>query len=73
MSQKSIVEIAEGFGLSVEAMLIPDHENAFRIYKGVNPLFIGTEDAVRNFLIAYEEERHGMKRGATYGYKGYKE
>lgn len=40
MSQKSIVEIAEGFGLSAEVANIPGHQHAYRLYKGANQ---GTE------------------------------
>lgn len=69
MSQKSIVEIAEGYGLSVEPTSIPENEKAFRIYKGANQVFIGTEDAVRIFLNGYEKERPGLYQGSMYGYR----
>jgi hypothetical protein len=68
MSQKSIDEIAEGFGLSVEPATIPEHERAFRVLKGANQIFIGTEDAVRIFLGGYEKDRPGMFEGSMYGY-----
>ena len=69
MSQKSILDLAEGYGLSVEAAAIPENEKAFRIYKGANQVFIGTEDAVRNFLTDYEKGRPGLYEGSMYGYK----
>lgn len=69
MSQKTIVEIAESFGLSVEAAVIPGHERAYRVFKGARQIFIGTEDAVRNFFIDYEKERPGLYAGSMYGYK----
>ncbi len=56
MSQRTIFDIADGFGLSIETLTIPDHEPAFRLFKGVNPIFVGTEEAVRNFFITYEKE-----------------
>ena len=71
MSQQSISEIAEGFGLTVETVVIPEHEDAFRVYKGVNPIFIGTYDAVRNYLADYEKGRPQSE--ANYAKKGLKE
>lgn len=68
MSQKSIDEIADGFGLSVELALIPEHERAFRVLKGANQIFIGTEDAVRIFLSEYEKDRPPLFEGSMYGY-----
>ena len=65
MSQRTIVEIAEGFGLSVEDA--PDQEDAFIVYKGANQVFTGTEDAIRDFLSTYE--RPAMYAGSMYGYK----
>ena len=69
MSEKTVFEVAEGFGLTIERVVIPDHEKAFKIYKGVNPVFVGTEDAVREFLSAYESNRPGLFEGSMIGYK----
>lgn len=69
MVEKSIIAIAENFGLSVEIMPLPEHERAFRVYKGANPVFVGTEEAVRNFLSDYEKERPGLFEGSMYAYK----
>ena len=69
MSDKTIFEIADGFGLNVEHVLIPDHDRAFKVYKGVNPVFVGTEDAVRGFLSAYGDSRPGLFEGSMIGYK----
>ena len=69
MSDKTIFEIADGFGLNVEHVLIPDHDRAFKVYKGVNPVFVGTEDAVREFLSAYGDNRPGLFEGSMIGYK----
>ena len=56
MNQLSIESIADGFGLSVESVSIPDHENAIRVYKGAHQIFIGTEEAVREFLATYKQD-----------------
>ena len=69
MSDKTIFEIADGFGLNVEHVLIPDHDRAFKVYKGVNPVFVGTEDAVREFLSTYGDSRPGLFEGSMIGYK----
>ncbi|MEO6334272.1 MAG: hypothetical protein ABIO91_04745 [Pyrinomonadaceae bacterium] len=65
MDPKSISDIASSFGLTIE----PDSENKFRIYKGVNQIFSGDEAAVRDFFVAYENERPGLFEGSVYGYK----
>lgn len=69
MSEKTIIEIAESFGLTIEAKSIPEHEDAFHVYKGAKQMFIGTEDAVRIFFTDYEKERPGLYEGSIYGYK----
>lgn len=69
MDRDTIQKIAEGYGLTVEAMAIPENENAFRVYKGAKQLFIGSEAAVREFLTDYVKERPGLLEGSMYGYK----
>ena len=69
MSQKTIDQIAEGFGLNIEATPIPDHGTAFRVLEGANQIFIGTEEAVLAFLAAYVKERPGPYEGNMIGYK----
>ena len=66
---RPISEIAEGYGLSLETAILPDHDNAFRVYKGANQVFIGTEPAVREFLANYENELPGLLEGSMYAYK----
>ncbi|PYS88068.1 MAG: hypothetical protein DMF62_10775 [Acidobacteria bacterium] len=66
---RTISEIAEGFGLTLETAILPDGDRAFRVYKGVNQIFIGTGPAVREFLNAYENERPGLYEGSMYAYK----
>ncbi|MEO5859480.1 MAG: hypothetical protein ABIR33_11080 [Pyrinomonadaceae bacterium] len=69
MAEKTIFQIADRFGLNVEHVPIPDHDKAFKVYKGVNPLFVGTEEAVRDFLATYEQNRPGLFEGSIIGYK----
>ena len=69
MGDKSIFEIADGFGLNVEHVIIPEHDKAFKVYKGVNPVFVGTEEAVRDFLSSYKDNRPGLFEGSMIGYK----
>ncbi|HEV8591973.1 MAG TPA: hypothetical protein VGQ55_07705 [Pyrinomonadaceae bacterium] len=68
MSERSIVQVAEGFGLSIEAATIPEHDHAFRVFKGANQVFVGTESAVREFLNGYEKDRPALFEGSMYGY-----
>ena len=69
MDKKTIFEIAEAFGLTVEHVIIPDHDKAFKVYKGVNPVFVGTEEAVSEFLSTYEQDRPGLYEASMIGYK----
>ncbi len=68
MPMKTIHQIAENYGLSLEAVSIPDHEHAFRVYKGAKQIFIGSEEAVRHFVADYEKERPALYEGSMYGY-----
>ncbi len=69
MKDRTIVEIGGTFGLTIEAAAAAHSETAFRVYKGVNQVFTGTEEAVRDFLATYEKERPGLYEGSIYGYK----
>jgi hypothetical protein len=69
MTQRSIEEIAGTFGLTIETMAIPENENAFRVFKGARQVFIGSEEAVRNFLGSYDRERPALYEGSMYGYQ----
>ena len=66
---KTIFERAESYGLNVEQVVIPEHERAFKVYKGAKPVFVGTEDAVREFLSNYGNSRPGLFEGSMVGYK----
>jgi hypothetical protein len=68
MNHKSIEEIAEDFGLVIEKISIPEHEDAFRVFKGAKQIFVGTEEATRNFFVQYEQERPPLYAGSMYGY-----
>ncbi len=52
--QKSIRDIAETFGLTIDVSPIPGHDPALRVYRGAKQIFIGTDDAVRKFLAEYD-------------------
>jgi len=69
MSQKRMIEIAEGFGLTVETAVVHGHEKAFRLYKGAKQVFIGTEEAAFEFLVTYKERRPDPYEGSMYGYQ----
>lgn len=69
MGDNTIFEIADGYGLTIEHVVIPDHDKAFKVYKGVNPVFVGTEEAVRAFLSTYDKERPGLYEASMIGYK----
>ena len=69
MGAKTIFEIADAFGLNLEHVLIPDHDKAFKVYKGVNPVFVGTEEAVQEFLSTYQKDRPELFEGSMIGYK----
>jgi len=64
-----ISQVAEGFGLTVETAVLPENGNAFKVFKGAKQIFIGTEEAVREFLANYEKSRPGLLEGSIYGYK----
>lgn len=54
MSEKSIFDMAEEFGLTVEHVRLPAREKEFKVYEGVNPVFVGAEDAVCEFLSTFD-------------------
>lgn len=66
---RSIEVLANGYGLTLEPVLIQDHENAIKVYKGAAMIFTGTEEAVKEFLLEYEKERPEPYAGSMYGYK----
>ena len=66
MSTRKISDIAGEFGLTVEST---NDDSAFRIYKGVNQVFAGNEDAVRTYLANYEKDRPGLFEGSMIGYR----
>lgn len=68
MKTPEIIQIAEGFGLTIETVVLPESKKAFRVFKGANQIFIGTEEAVSEFLANYEKDRPGLFEGSMYGY-----
>lgn len=70
MDDKTIAEVASTFGLDIEvASGLPGERKSFRIYKGANQVFAGTEEAARSFLVRYERERPGLFAESMYSYK----
>jgi len=69
VSEKTIFELADGFGLTVEAVSIPEHERAIRVFKGAKQQFVGTEEAVRHFLTEYGNNSPDLYAGSMYGYQ----
>ena len=67
MKERTLEAIAEGYGLTVETVLVPGHENALKVFKGARQIFVGTEQAVREFLNGYKSP--GLYEGSMYGYK----
>jgi hypothetical protein len=68
MDQKSVAEIGEQYGLTVENVSDSDTEASYMIYKGAKKVFSGAEDAARDFLSTYEAARPGLFDGSMYGY-----
>ena len=66
MSLRKVSDIAGEFGLTVEST---NDDTAFRIYKGVNQVFTGNEDAARIYLANYEKDRPGLFEGRMIGYR----
>jgi hypothetical protein len=66
MSLRDLSDIAGDFGLTVEST---NDDPVFRIYKGVNQVFAGDEDASRVYLANYEKDRPGLFEGSMIGYR----
>ena len=69
MSEKSIDQLAESYGLTLETAILAEHDKAFRVFKGANQVFIGTETAVLDFLNKYDKDRPSLLEGSMYGYR----
>lgn len=69
MSFQSLTEHAKTFGLTIEAIVLPGHENAYRVFKGARQIFIGTDSAVEQFLSDYKDDRPGLMEGSMYDYR----
>lgn len=69
MKDKSLIEKVHQLGLAVETVVIPGHERAYRVYKGAKQIFIGTEEAVKGFLVDYERTRPGPLDASLSGYR----
>ena len=69
MDKKPIAEIAHGFGLTLEPAAGGAEEGSYDVIKGVNRIFTGNEQAVRDYFIKYENERPGLFEGSVFNYK----
>lgn len=70
MNERTVVEIAERFGMVIEGALgLPGDERSFRVYKGANQVFTGSEQAVRKFFVRYEKDRPQLFAERIHGYK----
>ncbi|CAN5324773.1 hypothetical protein BH10ACI2_BH10ACI2_24030 [soil metagenome] len=66
----NIRDRASRYGLTLEDLPLDDHDDAVRVFKGVNQIFIGTETAIAEFLDRYEQE---LPKPAAPEAKGFKE
>lgn len=69
IAMNKIETLTEKLGLTIERTALPGQTTAIRVYKGAKQIFIGTEDAVREFLVDYEANRPKPYEGSIYGYK----
>ena len=69
MREKPLTEIAESYGLIVETVRSEGEDDVLRVLKGVNAIFVGTDEAARTFLDNYEQERPGLMDLSMYGYR----
>lgn len=69
MNEKEMISRAEELGLTIETRVIDGHPPAHTVFKGAKQVFIGTSDAVLEFLTAYKNERPLPYEGSMYGYK----
>ena len=69
MSEKSIDQLAESYGLTLETDIHPDRDKTFRVFKGAHQVFTGTETEVSAFLNQYDKDRPSLLEGSMYGYR----
>ena len=69
MNTESIIAAAEQFGLTMETVALSDNENTFKVYKGVNQIFVGKADDVATFLADYQKNLPGLYEGSIVNYK----
>lgn len=65
MDQKTVVEIGQEFGLTIEPITDDDNVTTYKICKGVNQVFAGTEGEARQFLSTYANERPPLFDGSV--------
>lgn len=69
MNSEAIVAAAARFGLTMEAVAVAGGEDAFKVYKGANQIFVGRAADIAAFLVDYEKNLPGLYEGSIYGYK----
>ena len=69
MTNEAVIKAADRFGLTLEAIEIAGGEDAFKVYKGANQIFVGRPADIATFLVDYEKNLPGLYEGSIYGYK----
>ena len=64
MDSEAIIAAAEQFGLTVETHSISDADEAFKVYKGANQIFVGRADDIAKFLDDYEKNLPTLYEGS---------
>jgi len=69
MNSEAIIAAAERFGLTLETVAISDTDEAFKVYKGANQIFVGRAADIAAFLDDYKKNLPGLYEGSIVGYK----
>lgn len=69
IAMDKVQTLTEKLGLTIERTALPGQTTAIRVYKGAKQIFIGTQEAVVEFLADYEANRPKPYEGSIYGYK----
>jgi len=69
MSIEAAIAAAERFGLTTERIMVAEGDEAIKIYKGVNQIFVGRAGDIAAFLADYEKNLPGLYEGSIVGYQ----
>lgn len=69
MDAEAVIAAAEKFGLTTEKVMVADGDEAIKIFKGMNQIFVGRAGDVAGFLVDYEKNLPGPYEGSIVGYK----